>query len=358
MKILCLIESLGAGGAERQLCTLASLLKKEGHELTVCSFMKGDFYLPLLEREGIGHIFIEPSFHRWLDDLKVVREIRRQKPDVLIAYLKKACMLACIAKKAGGSFRLIVSERNTSTSLGKEEKRRFPLFGCADAIVPNSYSQADFIRRYYPELVRKIKVIPNTVDLAHFSPADGKEKMGEIPEIIVPASVKPSKNTMLFLDALSLLSKRGHAFHVSWFGRDGGDSAYAERCAARIEELGLSGYISLKDKVEDIAGRYRESDFFCLPSLFEGTPNALCEALASGLPALCSNVCDNPRYVRPGENGFLFDPLSAEDMARKLSSALSMPADAYRKACLLSRSIAEKSFGAQSFIVSYLSLLE
>ena len=358
MKIFCLVESLGAGGAERQLANLAVMLKGEGHEVCVCSFMPGDFYRPVLEKAGVPCTYVEPSLHRWLDDVHVVREIFRRKPDIVIAYLKKACCIACIARKIGGRFRLIVSERNTSTALGRDEKIRFRLFSNADFIVPNSYSQADFIRKYYPELTRKIQVIPNAVDLGHFHPAPGKASMHAVPEIMVAASVKPSKNTLVFIDAVRMLAERGAAFHVSWYGRDGGDTDYAALCETKINEYGLGKCIELKDKVADIAPRYRESDFLCLPSLFEGTPNAVCEALASGLPVLCSNVCDNPRYVRSGENGFLFDPSDAADIARKMGEALALSPEKYASACLRSRSVAEKYFEPELFRSNYLSLLE
>ena len=60
---------------------------------------------------------------------------------------------------------------------------------------------------------------------------------------------------------------------------------------------------------------YRRSDIFCLPSLYEGFPNVLCEAMACGLPVACSDICDNPDIVEEGVNGYLFDPLNVQDMA-------------------------------------------
>ena len=50
----------------------------------------------------------------------------------------------------------------------------------------------------------------------------------------------------------------------------------------------------------------------------------LCEAMACGLPVVCSNVCDNPDIVEDGVNGFLTEANSPEQMADRLEQALSM----------------------------------
>ena len=58
----------------------------------------------------------------------------------------------------------------------------------------------------------------------------------------------------------------------------------------------------------DIPGLLREHHALIHPSLYEGLPNVVCEALAAGMPVLVSNVCDHPLLVADGERGFLFDP--------------------------------------------------
>ena len=58
-----------------------------------------------------------------------------------------------------------------------------------------------------------------------------------------------------------------------------------------------------------------------MSSFYEGTPNVICEAMSSGCP-ISSDVCDNARNVKENENGFLFNPRSPEDMAKKLEEAL------------------------------------
>jgi glycosyltransferase involved in cell wall biosynthesis len=65
------------------------------------------------------------------------------------------------------------------------------------------------------------------------------------------------------------------------------------------------------------------------PSLYEGLPNAVCEALAAGLPVLISNVCDHPLLVVEGERGFLFDPSDPLSIAMSIERAAALDADSW-----------------------------
>ena len=94
----------------------------------------------------------------------------------------------------------------------------------------------------------------------------------------------------------------------------------------------------------DVVSVYRNSDIFILPSIYEGFPNVLCEAMSCGLPVLASNVCDNPNIVADGENGLLFNPLSIDDMAEAISSMLTLPRQKLEEMGKKSRRIASWTF--------------
>ena len=80
--------------------------------------------------------------------------------------------------------------------------------------------------------------------------------------------------------------------------------------------------------------------------------------MASGLPIVCSNVCDNGRYVEDGINGFLFDPKSPEDIALAVESMLAVDDVDYKKYCKESRRKAEEKLSKERFIESYLELIQ
>lgn len=358
-KILLFIDNLGAGGAQRQLVGLAVMLKQRGYQVKVCYYQDIPFYAQMLDDEGVPHELIIGADSHKSRMRTCSRYLKKEGPDWVIAYQETPSLVACMAKVLGGKFRLIVSERNTTQIIGKRECIRFFLYRWADAIVPNSYAQADFLAAHYQWMRKKLQTINNFVDLENFHPIE--KQCRDIPLIVVAASVWPPKNVLGFIEAVKILKERGVKFRVEWYGVSKSLSEenrrYLENCQNKIQELQLDDVLLLLPKTLNIAEKYRDADSFCLPSFYEGTPNVICEAMASGLPVICSDVCDNSRYVHEGENGFLFDPLSAEDMADKLSEALSIPEEAYERHCRKSREIAETMLSEESFINKYLTII-
>ena len=111
MRILCFINSLSSGGAERQLVGLAVMLKQCGYDVIVCTYKNNNFYQDLLTSQGIVYLSLGTDcFVRRL--LRTIKFIRRYKGDVVISYLEQPSTFCCIAKLFS-KFKLIVSERNT-----------------------------------------------------------------------------------------------------------------------------------------------------------------------------------------------------------------------------------------------------
>lgn len=356
-KILCFIDSLGPGGAQRQLVGLATFLKEHDYAVTVACYHDNGFYVDQLKSKGVPYVFLKKAQNSVFRIWHVAGFIRRTKPDVVIAYLETPSICACVARLFNHRFRLIVSERNTTQHTGRKEKIRFNLFRIADHVVSNAYAQAQYMVKTFPFLSKKVVTIPNFVDLEKFVPP-AKRKRSEIPEIMVAASIWESKNTLGLIDAVASLKGEGCRFHVSWFGKDARNISYFDACQEKIKEKKVSQYINLLDKTSAIAERYREADYFCLPSFYEGTPNVICEAMASGLPILCSDVCDNSRYVSERENGCLFDPQDVKSITTSIKCLLSLDETEYQLFCQKSRVRAEEMFSKEKFLQSYIKLIE
>ena len=355
-RILCLIDSLGPGGAQRQLVGLSVCLKESGYKITVAFYHENLFFAEHLKNIGVPYLFLskarKSAFRIW----HVARYTRHAKPDVVISYLETPSICACMAKLFNRSFKLIVSERNTTQHTGWKEQIRFTLFRLADFVVSNSYSQEAYLRVAFPKLADKIVTIPNFVDLEYFIPPKICHR-NKVPEVMVAATIWPSKNTLGFIDALALMKSKGIVFHVSWYGASADYSDYLEQCMNKIEQFGLADYIVLKEKTEKILECYQNADIFCLPSFYEGTPNVICEAMACGLPILCSDVCDNARYVIDGENGYLFNPKNTESIVAAFEKIFSLGEENYGLFCCNSLSMARNKFSKKSFVNAYMSLL-
>lgn len=350
-KIILFTDSLGAGGAQRQLVGLAKLLKQTGENIIVLTYHKDDFYASFLRENGVMYKLIDNSQNALKRIIKVCKYIRYEKPDVLIAYQEVPSLIACLAKICNPNVKLIVSERNTTQVIDKNVNIRFYFYRLADAIVPNSYSQERFIKEHYSNLAKKVTTITNFVDLIKFDVPQEVNRSHK-PTIMIAASIFPSKNTLGFIEALKLV-KKDCRFLVKWYGFSERNIEYYNQCLQKIKEYKLDDYIQLLPKTHNIKECYHSADYFCLPSFFEGTPNVICEAISCGLPVICSDVSDNSIYVHEEENGFLFDPKSPESIANAIERILSINEKQYIEYSKKSRKIAEDKLSGKTFLKKY-----
>ena len=353
-------DSLGPGGAQRQFVGLACFLKQRGYEVMAATYYDHPFYQPLLDEGGVQY----ECFHvnSKLSLPKLIKGIRNFKADVVISFQTDPNSLACVAAKICG-VRLVVSERNTHQCVTLKDKIIFQLYRLADYVVPNSYSEGRFISDTFPFLKEKTIPITNFVDLKKFYPSSEQNKHART-VVMTAASIKGSKNTKRYLEACIKALKKGCNVDIVWYGVNDRNTdlpeyvRYTDECLQMVKESGFENRIHLLAKRQDIEKAYREADVFCLPSHFEGTPNVICEAMASGLPVMASNVCDNPNFVIPERNGWLFNQNDVDDMANVLmevSQANLNLLDDYGKE---SRRIVEEKCSEEIFVDKYIKLIE
>jgi glycosyltransferase involved in cell wall biosynthesis len=108
---------------------------------------------------------------------------------------------------------------------------------------------------------------------------------------------------------------------------------------------------------KDIPALLNQYDALILPSLWEGLPNCLCEALAAGLPVLASDVSDNARLVQGGVTGFVFDPKRPSAIARAITQFAFLDQSTRRSFRLAARSFAEKELSLAACVANYERLL-
>lgn len=357
-KILCFIDSLSSGGAQRQFVGMTAALKRAGYNVKIITYHHLPFYLSLLENEGIEYEYVSKANNKLLRIYCINRAIKTFKPNLVISYLDMPSKIACICKLLQSKkLKLIVSERNTTQILTHQERAKFFLYRYADIIVPNSYSQQRFIEENFPGLSNKVETITNFVDLDRFSPAKEHKYDKDAIRIICVGRVIPQKNVLRFLDAVNILKNKGLNFKIGWFGAKV-DHNYYQNCIDKIKLFNLDNYFEFHQPNLDITPEYQQSDIFCLPSTYEGYPNVLCEAMSCGLPVVCSAVCDNPIIAEDGINGFLFNPLSVEDMSSALIKAINTTNQQRQVMGSASRRFAEEKFSYNNFSKKYEQLIQ
>ena len=98
-----------------------------------------------------------------------------------------------------------------------------------------------------------------------------------------------------------------------------GDGILRRQLQSRIDSLSVSDRIQLIGYRNDVADLYQAADIFVFPSLQEGLPVAVMEAMASGLPCVASKIRGNTDLLENGKGGFLCDPQDASEFAEKLN---------------------------------------
>lgn len=354
MRIICLTRSLTVGGAERQIVGLAAMLRQKGHTVEVVTYHPQDFYAAYLEENCVEHRCILKKNGRQLEK-DLTGHFRQWKPDVVIAFLVGPSLKACHIHRSWPNFKLIVSERNVNRCCLPHDIYRFLVFREADRVIANSHTQGDFVLRHAPWLKNKTGVIVNFTDTDRFIPADGKAANPR-PVICTTARVNRRKNLTGYIKAAKILAGKGYDFDIRWYGLTEPDSYY-RKCLEMIEKSGLSGRFHILEASRQVEKVYAESDFFCLPSFYEGTPNSMCEAIASGLPAACSAVSDNALYVRHGVNGETFNPGRPAEIAGALEKLLKLSTAERESYSRGSRQTALELLTKERFIRDYLNII-
>lgn len=355
MKICCFIASLRLGGAERQLSGLALMLHAQGHDVEVLTYREGSFYARALSDAGVRlNVIPHPGNERRLVE-DVAAHLKESGCEVLISYLVGTNLKACFIKQRCPGLKLVVSERNCNTNMLLYTKLRLQFYKTADAVVCNSYAQEALVRKRCPALDKKLITIPNFVDTERFRPSGHKYCEDGNIHIVTTARLYGRKNAIGLIKAVA--EAGCDKLHFDWYGALSNDKYYG-RCQSLIRKLGLEKRIHIHPGCENVEQLYAKADTFCLPSFYEGTSNALAEALASGLPAVCSDVSDSGRYVIPGKNGFLFDPKDISSFAEALRKLAATSPEELARWGEESRRIAEEKLSKDIFISRYTRLLE
>lgn len=172
--------------------------------------------------------------------------------------------------------------------------------------------------------IKKTKVVYNGIDLERFN-IDKQQCReancinGNEGTIIFIGRLNPIKGVKYLIIAMKLFLEKNENAKLLIIGGDDGEKNYLEDLA---KKLNISNSIIFAGKISnDLIPNYLYySDIFILPSLSEGFPNTILEAMASGLPIIASNVGGINEIVQDGINGYLVEPGKPDQIYEKIHS--------------------------------------
>jgi glycosyltransferase involved in cell wall biosynthesis len=318
------IGQLSHGGAERQLYELVrGLDRRRFRPMVYCLSAHTTPYGELLKSLGVPLNVVPRRRHfEWGRIRTLARLIRRDGVDIVHAFLFQANPYAWLAARLARGPRLVTSARNCRTiGLVRDWANRVA-FRASDAIVCNGGAVRDFVVRRYAAPSGKCVVIHNGVDLDRFAPPGGARNGQRQPLVLGVGRLVPQKDFELFLEAAALLVGRNPATGFAIVG-DGPERAALERRAAHY---GLAHTVTFMGERQDVPDLLRAADILWLTSLWEGLPNVVLEAAASGTPVVARDIGATREIVCHGVTGYLVPERDPETFAAHTRDLLTDPA--------------------------------
>lgn len=284
-RLLHLIPTLGAGGAERQLSLLAPAMAQRGVECHV-AFSQGGVNLERLRRSSVAlHPLPQRRHHDPRIAVDLWRLMRNIRPQLVQTWLLQMDVMGGLAAMAAG-IPVLLSERSAAAlyERGWKMALRAALGRRARAIVANSQGGIDYWRSQRAR--GPLHLVRNCISPAADTPPEDDLGLALQPLILFAGRLSHEKNIPALVDALALALRQLPSHHALLFG----EGPLRDDAQARIEASGLAARMHLAGFSQHLGFWLRRAEVFVSASHFEGHPNVVIEAAAAGCPMVLSDI--------------------------------------------------------------------
>jgi glycosyltransferase involved in cell wall biosynthesis len=317
IRVLIVTHTLGQGGLEEVVRTYAELLDKDQFEVTIAYMVGGRVSRECesIARVRLIHISTPNRMRRLFQLVRIAREMRC---DVLHNHLSWYGLLA----GAIAGVKRVETIHNTYRWLTGKKRWAFAL-SCllAHRLIAVSAAVESFTIDFFPFMSeRKFVVIYNGIILQRFCPSKKRHEvrnhLGLSEEdflVTFVGRLEEQKGLAFLLDAVNQLNQRYTNLKVLLVGEGSLEQSlreYARRLS--LQNIYFLGYR------EDVANLLAASDVFVLPSVYEGLPLTVLQAMAVGCPTVVSRVGGLPEVVLDGVTGFLVEPGSIDQLRDRI----------------------------------------
>jgi len=283
-KICIVSPSLQVGGIERMLTLIANYFFKRGLEVTFISCLNKDKFYQL--ESGID--LIEPPFERTSRPINKVlyyvrlvfflrRQVLKANPEAVLSFgewFNPVVLLALYGTK----FPVFISDRTSP-----DFRFFFPipqliqwLYPRSEALIVQTQIAYKYKLRQFNNKVR-VHVIPNAIRNINLDPAIKREKI-----ILYVGRLSWEKGPDRLIRAyFDIPDKDNWELHFA------GSGPLIDEMKQLANSFSTTGTVVFYGNVKDIDSLYAKAGIYVIPSLLEGFPNSLCEAMAAGLPCIC-----------------------------------------------------------------------
>lgn len=299
VRVGLVIGQLTTGGAEGQLWLLCRALDRARFQLTV--YCLSERTAPYAEQIAARGIPVRAVSGARFTRVRALRSwLAADRINVVHAWLFVANSFAWAAN-CGARRPLVTSARNC-----KQQGRLLDLvnrqaFQASTAIVVNSENVGTYLAEHYAAPRERVRVIYNGIDTERFHPLEPAVPVTALGPIVTVGRLVAQKNHALFLRAAHQLASEipGLRFIIV------GDGPLRRTLAAQATQSGIADQVMFAGERADVPDLLRGASLFWLTSRWEGLPNVVLEAFASGVPVVATDVGGTRELIRSGVDGFI-----------------------------------------------------
>jgi glycosyltransferase involved in cell wall biosynthesis len=323
MKIAILVNHFPPkwlAGTEIATYYIAEHLAQHGHEVHVITSL--DEGLPKASCEKGFHIHRLPRVRIrfvgvlafWADIIRVLRKI---KPDIVHAQSLISGMPALLSNRLL-KIPYVIYGRGSDVYLPDwfTKLTAKGILKNASTVIALTEHMKDAMQAIYS---RDIIVVPNGINLNEVAE---KETEGGNPSkrVLFVGRLHPVKGTQYLLGAMSIVHRELREAKLILVG----DGEEREHLETLTDNLGIRECVEFAGRVphERVKDYMNRAEVFVLPSLSEGFPVTILEAMACGLPVVATRVGGVPDIIKNGTNGYLVDTMNQEQIAEALLNLL------------------------------------
>ncbi len=342
LKIVYVIPTMGCGGAEVLLGTIARQMVARGHEVHIlCLQPHHETWPNYPEKEtllsevtlkiiggGVNFRFLRSPV---IDNKAYAEYIDQLKPDVIHAhlYLSELMVFSHIRQEtkyfshghdnipqlAGISIQTFANKTRL-TNFWERSWLVHQYSKARNIFVAISTDVKKYLEANLPKKTQQIVYLPNAIntDRFHTSRKYIRDKDGPF-RIISIANLVPKKNHTFLIDVVKYLNDQGYKIEAEILGA----GPLLDELTQKVKNLGLEQSVFFRGSVGDVPERLWKSDLYVHPAWYEPFGLVLLEAMASGLPVVSLDGIGNRELMKEGQNGYLIpSDASAAAFAKKI----------------------------------------